>query len=104
MSDSQREYLSVSNTPGVEPIVGKPIGQAPTSLVIQDIITGSGDEVVATSTLTVHYQLISWASGEILQSSWKSPRTSQGQRCEFGSAEDFRRMVNERAHSQASEK
>ena len=72
MSDSQREYLSVSNTPGVEPIVGKPIGQAPTSLVIQDIITGSGDEVVSTSTLTVHYQLISWASGEILQSSWKS--------------------------------
>ncbi|MSZ02376.1 MAG: FKBP-type peptidylprolyl isomerase [Actinobacteria bacterium] len=72
MSGSQREYLSVSNKPGVEPTVGKPIGDAPTTLVSQDIIVGTGDEVVATSTLTVHYQLISWKSGEILQSSWKS--------------------------------
>ena len=72
MPDSQREYLSVSDNAGVEPIVGKPIGAAPTTLISQDIIVGSGDEVVATSTLTVHYQLISWKSGEILQSSWKS--------------------------------
>jgi peptidylprolyl isomerase len=72
MADSKREYLSVSDKPGVEPTVGKPVGDAPTSLVIKDIIVGSGDEVVATSTLTVHYQLISWKSGEILQSSWKS--------------------------------
>jgi peptidylprolyl isomerase len=72
MADSKREYLSVSDKAGVEPTVGKPVGDAPTSLVIKDIIVGSGDEVVATSTLTVHYQLISWKSGEILQSSWKS--------------------------------
>ena len=72
MPDSQREYLSVSDKPGVEPTVGKPVGDAPTSLVSRDIIVGTGDEVVATSTLTVHYQLISWKSGEILQSSWKS--------------------------------
>jgi len=72
MADSTREYLSVSDKPGVEPTVGKPVGDAPTSLVIKDIIVGSGDEVVATSTLTVHYQLISWKSGKILQSSWKS--------------------------------
>ena len=72
MSDSQREYLSVSDNPGVEPTVGKPIGDTPTSLISRDIIVGTGDEVVATSTLTVHYQLISWKSGEILQSSWKS--------------------------------
>lgn len=72
MPNSQREYLSVSDNAGVEPTVGKPIGAAPTTLISQDIIVGSGDEVVATSTLTVHYQLISWKSGEILQSSWKS--------------------------------
>jgi len=72
MADSQREYLSVSDKPGVEPTVGKPMGEAPTTLISQDIIIGSGDEVVASSTLTVHYQLISWKSGEILQSSWKS--------------------------------
>jgi peptidylprolyl isomerase len=72
MSDSQREYLSVSDKPGVEPTVGKPVGDAPTSLISRDIIVGTGDEVVPSSTLTVHYQLISWQSGEILQSSWKS--------------------------------
>jgi peptidylprolyl isomerase len=72
MADSNREYLTVSNEPGVEPKVGKPIGEAPTSLVSQDIIVGTGDEVLSTSTLTAHYQLISWKSGEILQSSWKS--------------------------------
>ena len=72
MPDSNREYLSVSDKPGVEPTVGKPIGDAPTTLISQDIIVGSGDEVVATSTLTVHYQLISWKTGEILQSSWKA--------------------------------
>ena len=69
---SNREYLSVSDKPGVEPTVGKPIGDAPTTLISQDIIVGSGDEVVATSTLTVHYQLISWKTGEILQSSWRA--------------------------------
>jgi len=72
MANTQREYLSVSDNPGVEPTVGKPIGDAPTTLISQDIIVGGGDEVVSTSTLTVHYQLISWNSGEILQSSWKS--------------------------------
>ncbi len=70
MADSQREYLSVSNDPGIEPTLGKPIGDAPTSLVSRDIIVGNGDEVVSTSTVTAHYQLISWTSGEVLQSSW----------------------------------
>ena len=72
MAGSQREYLSVSDKPGVEPTVGKPVGDAPTTLISQDIIVGSGDEVVPTSTLTAHYQLISWATGEVLQSSWQS--------------------------------
>jgi peptidylprolyl isomerase len=72
MANTGREYISVSANAGMEPTVGKPEGQAPTTLISRDIIVGTGDEVVATSTLTVHYQLISWKSGEILQSSWKS--------------------------------
>jgi peptidylprolyl isomerase len=66
MTDSQREYLSVSNNPGVEPTLGKPIGDAPTTLISRDSIVGSGDEVVATSTLTVHSQLISWKIGGVI--------------------------------------
>lgn len=72
MASTDREYISVSANAGAEPKVGKPEGEAPTKLISRDIIVGTGDEVVATSTLTVHYQLISWKSGEILQSSWKS--------------------------------
>ena len=77
MAGSQREYLSVSDKPGVEPIVGKPVGEAPTTLISQDIIVGSGDDVVPTSTLTAHYQLISWTTGEVLQSSWQSQKVCQ---------------------------
>jgi len=72
MAGEGREYISVSANAGMEPTIGKPEGDAPTTLISRDIIVGTGDEVVATSTLTVHYQLISWKSGEILQSSWKS--------------------------------
>ena len=39
-------------------------------MVSKDIIVGTGSEVVATSTLTVHYILISWATGKVIQSSW----------------------------------
>jgi peptidylprolyl isomerase len=37
-----------------------------------DIIEGTGAEVLATSTLTVHYTLMSWSDGQILESSWTS--------------------------------
>jgi len=70
MADSEREYLSVSDNPDVEPTVGRPIGDAPTTLISRDIIVGDGDSVLPTSNLTAHYQLISWTSGEVLQSSW----------------------------------
>ena len=36
----------------------------------QDIIVGTGTEVVATSTLTVHYTLMTWSKGAIVESSW----------------------------------
>jgi peptidylprolyl isomerase len=69
---SDREYLTVTNNAGAEPKIGKPIGEAPTELVTKDIIVGNGAEVVATSTLTVHYILLSWKTGEVIQSSWAS--------------------------------
>ena len=37
-----------------------------------DIIVGTGTEVVASSTLTVHYTLMSWSNGAIVESSWNS--------------------------------
>ena len=43
--------------------------------VAKDIIVGTGAEVLPTSTLTVDYVLISWKTGEVLQSSWSGQPT-----------------------------
>lgn len=47
-------------------------GPAPVELKSEDIVTGNGTEILPTSTLTVHYTLMKWSSGEILESSWTS--------------------------------
>lgn len=70
MASNEREYISVSNNAGEEPTIGEPVGSAPTTLVTKDILVGTGAEVLPTSTLTVHYVLISWKTGKVLQSSW----------------------------------
>jgi peptidylprolyl isomerase len=75
MTDTEREYLSVSDNAGAEPTIGNPIGSAPTTLVTKDIIVGTGAEVLPSSTLTVDYVLISWKTGEVLQSSWSGQPT-----------------------------
>lgn len=72
MANTGREYISVSANAGMEPTVGKPEGDAPTTLFSRDIIVGTGEVALVSSTLTAHYQLISWSTGEVLQSSWKS--------------------------------
>ena len=72
MANTGREYISVSANAGMEPTVGKPEGDAPTTLISRDIIVGTGEVALVSSTLTAHYQLISWSTGEVLQSSWKS--------------------------------
>ncbi|CAB4744541.1 unannotated protein [freshwater metagenome] len=70
MASNEREYLSVSDNSGAEPTIGQPVGSAPSTLVTKDIVIGTGAEVLPTSTLTVHYVLISWKTGKVLQSSW----------------------------------
>jgi len=47
-------------------------GPAPTELKSEDIVIGNGTEILPTSTLTVHYTLMQWSTGEILESSWSS--------------------------------
>ena len=74
---SYRLTFSVSKTFGVEPIIGKPSGPAPTTLGIGDLILGTGNQIQSTETVTVQYVLMEWTSGKILESSWKSaPFTS----------------------------
>jgi len=63
---------TVSNHPGVAPVIGKPAGPAPTTLITKDIIVGKGKAAVTGSTVTAQYVLMSWKTGSVLQSSWTS--------------------------------
>ncbi|CAB4684058.1 unannotated protein [freshwater metagenome] len=63
---------AVTGNAGEAPTISAPTGTPPTTLQTQDIIVGSGTEVVATSTLTVHYTLMSWSTGTVVESSWTS--------------------------------
>lgn len=52
------------------PVIEAPKGSAPTTLLTHDVIVGTGAEAVATSTLTVHYTLMAWSTGKVVESSW----------------------------------
>jgi peptidylprolyl isomerase len=61
----------ISRVMGTEPTIGKPTGDAPKTLVIGDLVVGTGDVVNSGDTVAVQYVLMDWATGNILESSWK---------------------------------
>jgi peptidylprolyl isomerase len=63
---------AVTGNAGEAPTIAAPSGTPPTTLETKDIIVGTGTEIIATSTLTVHYTLMSWSNGAIVESSWNS--------------------------------
>ena len=72
----ERVLPIVSAVAGEVPTISKPEGAAPTELTSKDIIVGTGAEVLATSTLTVHYTLMAWSTGVLVESSWDSGQTA----------------------------
>ena len=66
MSSSSGETVMpvVSAVAGEAPTITKPEGKAPTELTTEDVIVGTGAEVLPTSTLTVHYTLMAWSTGK----------------------------------------
>jgi peptidylprolyl isomerase len=60
----------VSSHAGEVPTISAPSGSAPTELTTSDVIVGTGIEVLPSSTLTVHYVLMAWSTGKIIESSW----------------------------------
>ena len=70
MSESTAGLPAVTANAGEAPTITPPIGDAPATLQTQDIIVGTGTEVLPTSTLTVHYTLMTWSNGSIVESSW----------------------------------
>ena len=63
---------TVTTNMGEAPTIGAPSGAAPTTLVTKDIVLGTGAEAVLTSTMTVHYTLMTWSNGALIESSWDS--------------------------------
>jgi peptidylprolyl isomerase len=61
---------AVSGEPGQAPELSAPTGEPPSELTIQDLFEGSGATASADSTLTVHYTLMAWSTGEVVESSW----------------------------------
>ena len=63
---------TVTTNQGEAPTIGAPSGTPPTTLVTKDIIVGTGAEALPTSTMTVHYTLMAWSTGKVVESSWTS--------------------------------
>jgi peptidylprolyl isomerase len=70
MSENNSALPQVSANTGEVPTISSPVGNPPESLTTFDLVAGYGTEVQATSTLTVHYVLMAWSSGKIIESSW----------------------------------
>ena len=57
---------------GSEPLITLPGGEPPADLQSKDLVIGSGAEVLATSTLTVNYSLVTWSDERAVESSFAS--------------------------------
>ncbi len=69
-SDSATVLPIVSTKAGEAPTISAPSGTPPAELTTSDVIVGTGTEVLPSSTLTVHYTLMAWSTGKIIESSW----------------------------------
>lgn len=61
---------TVTGSKGSAPEISAPEGNPPTELVTEDVFLGDGAEAGPNSTLTVHYTLMAWSTGKIVESSW----------------------------------
>ena len=60
-----------------KPEVTIPQGDAPTELLIEDLIVGDGHEATAGMAVDVHYVGVSWSTGKQFDSSWDRNDTFQ---------------------------
>ena len=73
---SSASLPEVDGSKGSKPTISSPSGAAPKTLEQKDIFVGTGKEAVATSTLEVHYTLMAWSTGNLVESSWDSGQTA----------------------------
>ena len=58
-----------------KPTIKVPSAPAPTTLIVQPLVKGTGPVVTAGQTITVHYTGVIWASGKQFDSSWDRGKT-----------------------------
>jgi peptidylprolyl isomerase len=73
---SSASLPEVGGSKGSKPTISSPSGAAPKTLEQKDIFVGTGKEAVATSILEVHYTLMAWSTGNLVESSWDSGQTA----------------------------
>ena len=61
---------TVSAHAGVAPVISKPSGPAPTTLISKDVIVGKGKVAITSSTVKAQYVVMSWKTGVVYQTSW----------------------------------
>jgi peptidylprolyl isomerase len=73
---SSASIPEIGGANGSKPTISAPSGDAPKNLEKKDIFVGTGKEAVATSILEVHYTLMAWSTGNLVESSWDSGQTA----------------------------
>ena len=73
---SSASIPKIGGSKGSKPTISAPSGDAPKNLEKKDIFVGTGKEAVATSVLEVHYTLMAWSTGNLVESSWDSGQTA----------------------------
>lgn len=68
----------ISGAAGSAPEITAPQGNPPAQLVTEDIFMGDGATAQPNSTLTVHYTLMAWSTGEVVESSWTGEAATFG--------------------------
>ncbi len=75
-TDSSAALPAVSGAKGSKPTISAPVGSPPSTLQKSDIYVGDGKEANDSSILEVHYTLMAWSSGTLVESSWDSGQTA----------------------------
>jgi len=75
-TDSSAALPAVSGAKGSKPTISAPVGSPPSTLQKSDIYVGDGKEAIESSILEVHYTLMAWSSGTLVESSWDSGQTA----------------------------
>lgn len=70
------KYIKITGDTSAGAVLGKPKGQPPTALFSADIVKGGGATVAAGASVTVHYTLMAWSTGKVVESSWTTGQTA----------------------------